>query len=71
MYGCNVKLLLVILQKLSRARILISDFGECENIFNASALSRRTGATGTLEFTAPELLRGIEIINFWAECFIS
>lgn len=38
-------------------RVLISDFGECENLFSRSAFTRRTGHTGTLEFTAPELLR--------------
>jgi serine/threonine protein kinase len=37
---------------------LISDFGECLEIFSDASLKKRTGSTGTLEFTAPELLRG-------------
>nr|KAJ3423202.1 putative serine/threonine-protein kinase iks1 [Polyrhizophydium stewartii] len=37
-------------------RILISDFGECEVISDAVE-RERTGATGTLEFMPPELLR--------------
>jgi serine/threonine protein kinase len=36
-------------------RLLISDFGECE-ILNELAPRLRTGATGTLEYMAPELL---------------
>ena len=35
--------------------ILLSDFGECEDL-NTSITRDRTGATGTLEFMAPELL---------------
>ncbi|KAJ1679554.1 putative serine/threonine-protein kinase iks1 [Spiromyces aspiralis] len=40
-----------------RPRLLLTDFGECEVL---SRLERRdrTGATGTLEFMAPELLKG-------------
>ncbi|XP_004347016.1 hypothetical protein CAOG_05331, partial [Capsaspora owczarzaki ATCC 30864] len=38
-----------------RMRALVSDFGECENEFKP-VLRNRTGATGTLEFVAPELL---------------
>ncbi|KAG0265466.1 putative serine/threonine-protein kinase iks1 [Mortierella polycephala] len=38
-----------------RPRILITDFGECE-ILEQVAKRDRTGATGTLEFLAPELL---------------
>ncbi|GJJ74192.1 hypothetical protein EMPS_06550 [Entomortierella parvispora] len=38
-----------------RPRILITDFGECE-IIDQDAKRDRTGATGTLEFLAPELL---------------
>ncbi|KAI9287334.1 kinase-like domain-containing protein [Umbelopsis sp. AD052] len=37
-------------------RILISDFGECE-VLDELPDRDRTGATGTLEFMAPELLR--------------
>ncbi|GES78168.1 kinase-like domain-containing protein [Rhizophagus clarus] len=36
-------------------RVLISDFGECE-ILDQLSERERTGATGTLEFMAPELL---------------
>ncbi|KAF9581583.1 putative serine/threonine-protein kinase iks1, partial [Lunasporangiospora selenospora] len=38
-----------------RPRILITDFGECE-ILEQATKRDRTGATGTLEFLAPELL---------------
>ncbi|KAG9326372.1 hypothetical protein KVV02_003723 [Mortierella alpina] len=38
-----------------RPRILITDFGECE-VLDQTAKRNRTGATGTLEFLAPELL---------------
>jgi serine/threonine protein kinase len=41
-----------------RPRILITDFGECE-ILDQAAKRDRTGATGTLEFLAPELLAGM------------
>lgn len=41
-----------------RPRILITDFGECE-ISDQAAKRDRTGATGTLEFLAPELLAGV------------
>ncbi|KAI9142669.1 kinase-like domain-containing protein [Paraphysoderma sedebokerense] len=36
-------------------RILISDFGECE-VISSKTVRDRTGATGTVEFIAPELL---------------
>ncbi|KAL1916585.1 uncharacterized protein VTP21DRAFT_5776 [Calcarisporiella thermophila] len=36
-------------------RVLLSDFGECE-VLEASEERDRTGATGTLEFMAPELI---------------
>ncbi|KAI9030404.1 kinase-like domain-containing protein [Hyaloraphidium curvatum] len=39
-------------------RVLISDFGECEILSEQEQTRRRSGATGTLEFTAPELLSG-------------
>jgi serine/threonine protein kinase len=37
-------------------RVLISDFGECEDLDGEDEIPRnnRTGATGTLEFMAPE-----------------
>ncbi|KAG0199883.1 putative serine/threonine-protein kinase iks1 [Mortierella sp. GBA30] len=38
-----------------RPRVLITDFGECE-VLDQAAKRDRTGATGTLEFLAPELL---------------
>lgn len=37
-------------------RVLISDFGECEDLEGAPD-SDRTGATGTMEFMAPEHVR--------------
>ncbi|EPZ32501.1 Protein kinase, catalytic domain-containing protein [Rozella allomycis CSF55] len=39
--------------------ILISDFGECESLDEIKS-KKRTGATGTLEFMAPELLEHIQ-----------
>lgn len=44
-----------------RPRILITDFGECE-ILDQAAKRDRTGATGTLEFLAPELLAGMLLL---------
>lgn len=38
-------------------RVLISDFGESEDFFSWKDTRHRTGATGTIEFTAPELLK--------------
>jgi serine/threonine protein kinase len=39
--------------------VLISDFGESENLLsNRDIQHARSGATGTLEFTAPEMLKG-------------
>ncbi|KAK4510628.1 Integral membrane protein SED5 [Mucor velutinosus] len=35
-------------------RVLISDFGECEDLDETRVDDNRTGATGTLEFMAPE-----------------
>ncbi|KAL9546714.1 hypothetical protein PS6_007523 [Mucor atramentarius] len=35
-------------------RVLISDFGECEDLDETHVDNNRTGATGTLEFMAPE-----------------
>lgn len=37
--------------------VLLTDFGECEQIDHITELEQRTGATGTLDFTAPELLK--------------
>ncbi|KAI9297447.1 kinase-like protein [Neoconidiobolus thromboides FSU 785] len=37
-------------------KVLISDFGECVNLDNLNGVNR-TGATGTLEFMAPELIK--------------
>ncbi|PVU98207.1 hypothetical protein BB561_000049 [Smittium simulii] len=37
-------------------RLLIADFGECETMFGTKN-RLRTGATGTMEFMAPELLK--------------
>jgi serine/threonine protein kinase len=37
--------------------VVISDFGECEDLLNSSEIIARSGATGTLEYTAPELLK--------------
>lgn len=37
--------------------MLISDFGECEDLDETIIDSNRTGATGTLEFMAPEHVR--------------
>ncbi|KAJ1505441.1 putative serine/threonine-protein kinase iks1 [Coelomomyces lativittatus] len=42
-----------------RPTVMISDFGECEKLSN-DTLDSRTGATGTLDFTAPELLENKE-----------
>ncbi|KAI8969179.1 hypothetical protein BDF20DRAFT_980887 [Mycotypha africana] len=38
-------------------RVLISDFGECEDLDETRVDNNRTGATGTLEFMAPEHVR--------------
>ncbi|CEP08946.1 hypothetical protein [Parasitella parasitica] len=38
-------------------RVLISDFGECEDLDETRIDDNRTGATGTLEFMAPEHVR--------------
>lgn len=46
-----------------RAQLLITDFGECttsEQSIASPADHNRTGATGTIEFVAPELLKGME-----------
>ncbi|CAG8441908.1 14708_t:CDS:10 [Funneliformis mosseae] len=47
-------------------RVLISDFGECE-ILDQLSERDRTGATGTLEFMAPELLSVDEGGNFYKD----
>jgi serine/threonine protein kinase len=48
--------------------VLISDFGECENL-NETSLGpvERTGYTGTLEFTAPELLKEDTKGNYYVD----
>ena len=47
-----------------KVQLLITDFGECTNVSDSieddNANRNRTGATGTIEFVAPELLRGKE-----------
>eukprot|EP00835_Amoeboradix_gromovi_P005975 NODE_627_length_5881_cov_0.181771.p2 type:complete len:414 gc:universal NODE_627_length_5881_cov_0.181771:2464-3705(+) len=43
------------INKLDVPRILISDFGECQDI-QASINTNRTGMSGTMEFVPPELL---------------
>lgn len=48
-------------------RVLISDFGECEDFSKLSSTAARTGATGTLEFMAPELLRVDSSGNYTGE----
>ena len=58
-------ILLKIIQE-GKVQLLITDFGECTsdqpttttNISSAPADHNRTGATGTIEFVAPELLKG-------------
>lgn len=48
--------------------VLISDFGECEVLFDhREKLQKRTGNTGTIEFTAPEMLRKDCTGNFVSE----
>ncbi|RIA96204.1 kinase-like domain-containing protein [Glomus cerebriforme] len=49
-----------------RPRVLISDFGECE-ILDQLTERERTGATGTLEFMAPELLTVDERGKFYKD----
>jgi serine/threonine protein kinase len=39
-----------------RPRLLLSDFGECQMTSEMNVKGKRSGATGTLEFMAPELL---------------
>lgn len=55
-------ILLKIIQD-GKVQLLITDFGECESEKSSSNSSapanhNRTGATGTIEFVAPELLKG-------------
>ncbi|KAJ1929658.1 putative serine/threonine-protein kinase iks1 [Tieghemiomyces parasiticus] len=38
-------------------RVILTDFGECEDTAAHREFGRRTGATGTLEFMAPELIQ--------------
>jgi serine/threonine protein kinase len=45
-------------------KVLISDFGECE-ILSHIEKRQRTGATGTLEFMAPELLMSDETGHYY------
>lgn len=49
-------------------RVLISDFGECEDLEGELSVNNRTGATGTLEFMAPEHVqldpRGRHIVDY-------
>lgn len=43
-------------------QLLITDFGECASMNEGSTnVQNRTGATGTIEFVAPELLKGKQI----------
>lgn len=45
-------------------KLLITDFGECTSMSDQqSTTSNRTGATGTIEFVAPELLKGRGSLN--------
>lgn len=47
--------------------VLISDFGECEDANSLRNPTGRTGATGTLEFMAPELLQMSSIGHYVGE----
>lgn len=47
---------LLLRQKNHQIRVLLSDFGECEDLQSMEE-RERTGATGTLEYMAPELLK--------------
>ncbi|KAI9244537.1 kinase-like domain-containing protein [Sporodiniella umbellata] len=53
---------------LLQPRVLISDFGECEDLEHELPTDNRTGATGTLEFMAPEHVlldaRGRNIVDY-------
>lgn len=46
-----------------RIQLLITDFGECTDEHQNGTNWNRTGATGTIEFVAPELLKGTYKIN--------
>ncbi|KAI3651714.1 hypothetical protein MP228_003017 [Amoeboaphelidium protococcarum] len=56
-------------------RVLISDFGECESLFQSHGPAsyqqsdhiQRTGQTGTIEFCAPELLKTDDRGRFYVE----
>lgn len=60
-------ILLKIVQE-GKVQLLITDFGECTSEQQPTAISsapadyNRTGATGTIEFVAPELLKGTFLI---------
>jgi len=43
--------------KITRPNVLITDFGECTNTWINLQSEERTGATGTIEFVAPELFQ--------------
>ncbi|KAJ3329057.1 hypothetical protein HDU91_003946 [Kappamyces sp. JEL0680] len=43
-------------ERLGLPRVMISDFGECE-VLSEEQASKRSGATGTLEFMPPEMLQ--------------
>ena len=48
----------------SNIQLLITDFGECTSMSDQlNTTSNRTGATGTIEFVAPELLKSITNLN--------
>ena len=57
-----------------KVQLLITDFGECTSTSDQQcSTSNRTGATGTIEFVAPELLKGNNFIflciEFLSLCF--
>lgn len=47
----------ILLSSQESLQILITDFGECTSTSDSEASTNRTGATGTIEFVAPELLK--------------
>ena len=46
-----------------KVQLLITDFGECASETSVVDHFNRTGATGTIEFVAPELLKGKKYLN--------
>lgn len=53
-------------KEVGKAQLLITDFGECttsEQSIATLADHNRTGATGTIEFVAPELLKGKTLLQ--------